>query len=269
MNSKERNDYIIATIISIIFHVLLLVIVFPAGFLFGKPGGTDIFAAEIVEFPSSEMNPQEMNPSELNQAIETAEAKPDQIEEKQPVSKEQNKGESLSVRPPDVKQDLTKVKPLEAKPEIAKESKPKTESEPVTKPDLKTTSTDNNKTTTDLPAQPTLPSGPKSLGNGTGMVVRGLTGRNYPYPKNAANLDLEGEVLLRVEVEAGGKIAKIDFLKSSDNREMDRAARGYVLNDWIFKPFDDDYYIDLLVKFKIEDGKYLVIIEPVKSETRP
>ena len=55
------------------------------------------------------------------------------------------------------------------------------------------------------------------------------------YPAAALRSREEGTVLLRVEVDAGGRPASVEIERSSRSRELDQAAREAV-SEWTFRP---------------------------------
>lgn len=57
-----------------------------------------------------------------------------------------------------------------------------------------------------------------------------------PYPGLALARQLEGEVLLRVQIDAEGRVTAVDIERSSGHRMLDQAARMQVLRRWQFAP---------------------------------
>ena len=63
-----------------------------------------------------------------------------------------------------------------------------------------------------------------------------LEGPRPSYPIIAVRRGWEGVVVLRVEVDTGGKPVAVDIEKSSGHRVLDDAARKQVLGHWQFVP---------------------------------
>jgi protein TonB len=57
-----------------------------------------------------------------------------------------------------------------------------------------------------------------------------------PYPSIAQRRGWEGEVLLRVEVNASGRPESVEIARSSGHSVLDRAAMQQVLKRWRFQP---------------------------------
>jgi periplasmic protein TonB len=57
-----------------------------------------------------------------------------------------------------------------------------------------------------------------------------------PYPGSAVRRGLQGEVMLRVRVDAEGRVLAVEVERSSGHRELDRAAERQVRERWRFQP---------------------------------
>lgn len=57
-----------------------------------------------------------------------------------------------------------------------------------------------------------------------------------PYPAMARRRRMEGEVLLRVQVDETGKPVAVEIERSSGHRLLDTTARDHVLKRWRFQP---------------------------------
>lgn len=57
-----------------------------------------------------------------------------------------------------------------------------------------------------------------------------------PYPRNALVAGLHGTVLLRVLVDVDGRPLRVEIERSSGHRQLDDAARRFVLKRWSFRP---------------------------------
>jgi len=57
-----------------------------------------------------------------------------------------------------------------------------------------------------------------------------------PYPREAFREGLQGQVLLKILVDADGRPLEVVVSASSGHRVLDEAARRFVLKNWRFKP---------------------------------
>lgn len=69
-----------------------------------------------------------------------------------------------------------------------------------------------------------------------GAVLRYAAAPPPPYPRRALRAGVEGTVLLEVLVDIDGRPLTVDVIGSSGDRELDRAARRQVLEQWLFQP---------------------------------
>jgi len=86
------------------------------------------------------------------------------------------------------------------------------------------------------------PAEPLSLDNpGTAhSTLQVLHAPPPPYPPQALQHHQQGEVLLRVSIDASGKVAAVQVERSSGHRPLDQAARRQVLRHWRFAPAQRD-----------------------------
>jgi len=57
-----------------------------------------------------------------------------------------------------------------------------------------------------------------------------------PYPRDALREGLQGVVMLQILVDTDGRPLQVTIQKSSGHRELDEAARRFVLKRWTFRP---------------------------------
>jgi len=57
-----------------------------------------------------------------------------------------------------------------------------------------------------------------------------------PYPRDALLSGLQGVVMLQILVDTNGRPLEVNIHKSSGHRELDEAARRFVLKNWTFRP---------------------------------
>ena len=63
-----------------------------------------------------------------------------------------------------------------------------------------------------------------------------LHGPQPPYPARAKRMGWQGEVLLRIDIDADGWPREVVVLHSSGHRELDVVAQRHVLRTWRFSP---------------------------------
>ncbi|HBF38912.1 MAG TPA: hypothetical protein DDW50_16530, partial [Firmicutes bacterium] len=93
---------------------------------------------------------------------------------------------------------------------------------------------------------------PFGLGFGEGMVT--VLGPLPSYPKNAMNEGKEGNVALRILVNADGSLGNIEPRQLSGDLRLDNAAIYAIKRTWKFKPTTQSYHIDLVFSFNIDTG---------------
>lgn len=79
------------------------------------------------------------------------------------------------------------------------------------------------------------PGGPKNAGQGAMMAAGLVRGPKPPYPLEARREGVEGKVMLRVTVNAEGRVTSVTVVASSGHDILDRAARDGVAK-WRFSP---------------------------------
>jgi protein TonB len=57
-----------------------------------------------------------------------------------------------------------------------------------------------------------------------------------PYPPKAAREGAQGEVILRLTIDANGNVIDVKIEKTSRNRDLDRGAQSWVKARWKFHP---------------------------------
>lgn len=93
--------------------------------------------------------------------------------------------------------------------------------------------------TGEILAQDVGPVGPPVTAFDAGPQLATLTYAHNPaprYPRRMIQAGAEGEVVLRVLVDATGKPLDVTIERSSGHRELDKAAREQVLSKWRFNP---------------------------------
>jgi protein TonB len=75
------------------------------------------------------------------------------------------------------------------------------------------------------------------------------------YPRDALLSGREGELLLRLTIEADGRVSRVLLERSSGHRDLDLEARRHVLTRWRFAPRPGEGAIEALlpVVFRIEN----------------
>ena len=93
--------------------------------------------------------------------------------------------------------------------------------------------------TGEIAAEPVADAGPPVESFDPGPQLATLTYAHNPaprYPPRSIRAGDEGQVLLRVLVDANGNPIDVTIERSSGHRELDRAAREQVLAKWKFHP---------------------------------
>ncbi len=87
------------------------------------------------------------------------------------------------------------------------------------------------------PGDESLPSGTAGAVAGHGLASPGyLRNPQPPYPEEARRQKEEGVVLLKVEVDARGRVLSVLVARSSGHPALDESARGTVEARWRFNP---------------------------------
>jgi len=268
--SSERNNYLLAVTISLLFHLLLCLVTLAPGFWFNNYPGMETVAAEMVELTSQGSQPAKT--AEISAPVVKVEAKetktavpkksnPQPVAErkinleskKQPV-KEEPKPETL-------KQVVAPTQPVSPPKRESAESNDSVSQKPVTAAaDGATKETPDNSGNNGSGNAP--PAG-RSLGDGSGMVLQ--MDQKFNYPKNPQNEGKEGEVYLKLLIRADGSLESAAVTKKSGDPRLDRAAENYV-KQWKFKANDSSYLIELVFKFNLKTG---VTHAFINSITRP
>jgi TonB family protein len=249
MKFNERNNYMIALLLSLAFHLSLLFL-FMSGYLSQKPTHMETFPVGMVEIAAGAPDGDQGMMGSLPEKAVTA----------------------PTVKNPD---DNGKGKEkIVVKPKVV----PQTPSEEAIVVRKKT-----EKTPTDNPGKKPSPGGPSAtagggmggtansgsgnpfgFGSGEGMVT--VLGPLPSYPKNAMNEGKEGDVALKILVNADGSLEGAAVTKSSGDPRLDNATTSAIKRTWKFKPVATNYYIDLIFSFRIDAG---ITLKFVNSESRP
>lgn len=80
-----------------------------------------------------------------------------------------------------------------------------------------------------------------------------------PYPSLAQRRGWEGDVLLRVHVDAGGRAREVEIVRSSGHALLDRSARDQVLQRWRFHPAMRNgeavsAWAEVPIRFRLQSG---------------
>jgi TonB family protein len=249
MIKNERRDYQIAILGSLIFHLLIFLLYFPNGLLRQE--------MNLKTYPVGMVNlskgPGALEPETQIQTQVIAKNPP------QPVVKPQDQ----PIRQEPLKDPQTPKTNLPDS--ISTADGPATDAPHSTGKPITPIPGETSGGTTAQAGEGSGPgdsSQPRDLGDGNGKVFQ--MGSLPPYPKNALNEGVQGEVGLRVLVFGNGQIEKIELRNSSGDSRLDNAAQRAVKN-WRFQPESDAYYIDIVFAFDLKNG---VSIRFIKAETR-
>ncbi|HEX3046112.1 MAG TPA: TonB family protein [Bacillota bacterium] len=249
MIKNERRDYQIAILGSLVFHVLLFLIYFPNG-LKQPEMNLKTYPVGMVTL-SSGSSGLESETQFQTQVFEKSPPQPGVKPENQPIREE-----PLKKVP-----DPPKTNPPERS--IATADGPAADRPNSTGKAITPVPEGNSGGASGPTGAGSGSGGPRSLGNGEGKVFQ--LGPLPPYPKNALNEGIQGEVSLRVLVLSNGEMEKIELRNSSGDSRLDNAAQR-AIKSWRFQPESEAYYIDIVFVFDLENG---VSIRFIKAETRP
>jgi TonB family protein len=250
MNLTERGNYMIAILISLAFHLLLLILFIP-GYLASKSTSLETYPVGLVEIAPG--SPDDSNGMMGSLPNDTVQAPPNAS--KNPEDKPQVKGKIVT------KPNVDSKSPPESAIILPKKDGSATADDSSKKIALKGPQVGDNQGTG---GNGTVNTGkPQGFGTGEGMVT--VLGPLPPYPKNAINEGKEGEVALRILVKADGSLEQVNLTKSSGDLRLDKAAASTIQRSWKFKPVTKDYYIDLVFSFNIQTE---VTVKFINSESR-
>jgi TonB family protein len=225
-----------------------------------------------VEKPKEEPKKEPIKPKE---EPKKEPIKPKEEPKKEPIKpKEEPKKEPIKPKEEPKKEPIKpkeepKKEPIKPKEEPKKEpvkpkEEPKQEPEkepvkPVAKPSAATKTAPGSK-----PDEVGKPPAARNLGSGDKMVSGGT---NVPLwtPKDANNEDKEGNVKLRIFIDAAGGVESIKPLELSGDSRLDDGAIRYIQRYWKFKAIKERYYVDILISFKVDAQ---AVIQFLQSETR-
>jgi TonB family protein len=295
MNDTEHRNYIIAVIVSLIFHFSLLAIYLgstPAS----KNPGLETFPVGLVEIASSSssaglraegMVSQPNNQSIITVAHNQRNRQPHKVktEIKPNVNSNQpskniaalSKKAKIAVsgnpvekpgnqsRPPggniETKSNLSPDSPSRGAIVPPKKEETVVSNNPGEKPGNQIALSGNNEKLT--ASQNSAVSQPQDLGTGEAMVT--VLGPMPTYPSKAMKEGKEGNVAVRIFVNAGGGSDLAIVTKSSGDLRLDYAAISSIKQKWKFKLITKGYYIDLVFSFNVHIG---VSVRFLNSKTR-
>ncbi len=283
MNLTEQKYYSIAIIVSLIFHLLLLTIDLP-GILDLKNPGLEAFPVGLVEVasepPAEEMVslPQNSNQSVAfnrpgsRQSLKGANEiktnpNPNQSPLHNATAPSKKGGDAVSGNPVERSGDKsvpkTNINPYQPSNDVIATPK----KEEVTAFDHAAGKTGNQNlpggniekiTGSENSRDNELP----DFGTGEEMV----TALTMPtYPSIVMKEGKEGNVSVRVLVNAGGGLGLAIITKSSGDLRLDHAAVTSIQKKWKFKAMPKGYYIDLVFSFSVRIG---VSVKFLNAKTR-
>ncbi|HYH02350.1 MAG TPA: energy transducer TonB [Bacillota bacterium] len=278
MTLSERRYYRFAVLLSIIFHTAILFIHFalPKGF-YQNPTGLETMAPGLMDLspgsPNTEPTLKETGPAaaqgiprvEETVTVKTespVEAKPEKVTQPEPVKTE------LKVDKP--KEVTKKEKPKEV-PHRENLVKNPAKTQPAPADNVAKTgdaNSPNDKTGREnglkTGERDKAPPAARNFGTGE-LMIAGSTDLPIYYPKKAQNEGTEGDVTVRLYVDADGRLEKAEVLHSSGNSLLDSNAVKYGER---LKPkgVHDKYYIDYMVSYKLDQDAPAVKF--IRSESR-
>jgi protein TonB len=253
MKLNERNNYIIALMLSLGFHALLLLL-FISGYLASKPAHLETFPVGMVEIakgsPDGEVGMTGPLPEKPGSVQANIPAVPNP-----PAPKNQEKEKNA------VKPQVSPKTPPEPAIMIPKKDK----NEPAAVPSKNSNPTGPVGTgNPDTGGNGKAGTGkPLGFGSGEGMVT--VLGPSPSYPKSAMNEGVEGNVTLRILVKADGSLEDVHVDSSLTDSRLVNAAVSSIKRNWKFKTVTQNYFIDLV--FSFHDSE--VSMKFINAESRP
>jgi protein TonB len=257
MNFTERNNYIIAIFVSLIIHFSLLII-HVSDIPVRREPEIKTFPVGLVEISSESksrqlsvaLNTPRKEPSKNQAAAEEMSVK---NPEKQSLSNERTEMKSVEPTQPSKDPDLFSEKE-EAKVSDALVKKPENQS-------LPSGDAGHAEQTTDT--ENLVGGEPQSFGTGEAMVK--IFGPMPTYPPAALREGIEGEVTIRILVNADGQLDLPIVYKTSGDVRLDYAATSSIEGKWKFTSINKGYYIDLTFSFDLHTK---VSVKFIASKTR-
>lgn len=120
----------------------------------------------------------------------------------------------------------------------------------VKNPENQSATREDNQKTTDFENSNTGET--QSFGTGEAMVK--IIGPMPTYPRAALREGIEGEVTVRILVNADGQLDLPIVIKTSGDVRLDYAATSSIERKWKFTSINKGYYIDLTFSFDLHTG---------------
>lgn len=87
------------------------------------------------------------------------------------------------------------------------------------------------------------------------------------YPKDALSQGIEGEARARLKVSTSGKVLHVEIVESKPPGVFDYAVIK-ATKQYVFPPGDEEFEIDQLIVFKIEDDRYGPQVQQKREEKK-
>jgi TonB family protein len=240
MNYTERNNYIIAVLVSLIIHFCLLTIHL-SGMLVPEEPELKTFPVRMVEFST------ESKSQQLTVALNVPKKEQPQMEVVEKTTVKKFIDQSAPSEKPEIK-SVAPTQPFEDTP-LFPEKKETTASDTLVKnPENQRVTGENAEITTGLENSDTGET--QSFGTGEAMVK--IIGPMPTYPRAALKEGIEGEVTVRILVNADGQLDLPIVIKTSGDVRLDYAATSSIERNWKFTSISKGYYIDLTFSFDLQ-----------------
>lgn len=289
MNYTEQRNYIIAVIVSLIFHFSLLITYF-LGIPTSQNAGLDTFPVSLVEIasgsPERTVVSQPDNKSNITVAINQNNRQPHKGKTvtKSNVNPNQtsknaaalSKKEKIAVPGNPVEKygnQSSSGGNIETQPNVnpnppSKNATLSPEKEEMTVSNNSRANSGNQRVFSGNTEKITGPQNsgivqPQDLGTGEELVL--VLGPMPAYPPKAMKDGKEGNAAVRILVDSGGSLDLAIVTKSSGDLRLDYAAIASIKRKWKFKPIAKGYYIDLVFSFNVHIG---VSVRFLNSKTR-
>jgi TonB family protein len=255
MNYTEQKNYIIAVFVSLIIHYFLLTISLPRIPVPKKPA-VETFPVSLMEFSSVKKIRRlsvMLNSPEKGQKAEEVAASDTTVKKLE--------DQSVSNENPKIESEVKSAQPSKDAAVLPEAEEVAASDTPVKKPENQSAFNGNNKEITGSGNSDTG----KQQSFGTGEAMVKVVGPMPTYPSAVLKEGKEGEVAVRILVNARGKLELVIVMKSSEDLRLDYAASSSIERKWKFMPINEGYYIDLIFSFDIDTG---VTVEFLNSKTR-
>lgn len=253
MNYTERNNYMIAVLVSLIIHFCLLTIHL-SGLLVPEEPELKTFPVGLVELST------ESRSRQLTVALNVPKKEQPKMEDAEKTYLKKFKGQSAPSEKPEIK-SVAPTQPSEDAAIFTKKKETAASDPFVENPENQSATREDAEKTTGF--ENSGAGETESFGTGEAMVK--IIGPMPTYPRAALKEGIEGEVTVRILVNADGQLDLPIVIKTSGDVRLDYAATSSIERNWKFTSINKGYYIDLTFSFDLHTK---VSVKFIASKTR-